>query len=110
MHEYSLTCDILKSVLEYAKDKEIKKIVLVIGEMSSVIDDSIKLYWELLAENTLAEKAQLEFRRIEGIFICRECGHSFPVKHSGFRCPKCGQQKLKIDEKSKSFYIESIEI
>lgn len=110
MHEYSLTCDILKSVLEYSQGREIKKIVLVIGEMSSVIDESVKLYWELLAENTLAEKAQLEFKRIEGYFICKECGHTFPVKHSDFRCPMCGQQKFRIDEKSKSFYIESIEV
>jgi len=110
MHEYSVTCDILKTVLEMSQGKEVKKITLVIGDMSSIIDDSVKLYWELLAENTLAEKAELEFKRIEGKFICNNCKCEFPIKHSDFKCPNCGGETFKISEESKYFYIESIEV
>ena len=110
MHEYSVACDIIKTVMEYSKGESVKKITLVIGDMSSVIDESVRLYWDLLAENTAMEQAELVFRRIEGRFVCRECGCEFPVRHSNFVCPDCGGQKFKITEESKSFYIESIEI
>lgn len=110
MHEYSITCDILKTVLAEAQGKEVKKITLVIGDMSSIIDESVQMYWELLAEGTLAEKAELEFKRVEGKFICNNCSFEFPIKHSNFKCPKCGGESFKITDESKYFYIESIEV
>ena len=110
MHEYSITCDILKTVLEQSQNKEIKKITLVIGDMSSIIDDSVKLYWELLSEGTLAEKSELVFKRIQGEFICKNCSYRFPIKGSDFFCPSCGNKTFNIPPECKSFYIESIEV
>ena len=110
MHELSITQDILKSVLEECGDREVKKITLVIGDMSSILDESVKMYWELLAEGTKAERAELVFTRIEGVFICKKCGEEFPIKHSEFKCPKCGAQSFTIPQRCKSFYIESIDL
>ena len=113
MHEFSITEDILKTVTETAKvnnAKKVTKITLVIGEMSSIIDDSVSLYWELLAENTVAEKAVLEFKRIEANFTCNTCNHVFPLKGSDFKCPNCKSESLKLDDNAKNFYIESVEI
>ena len=96
--------------MDFAGDKEVKKITLVIGDISSIIDESIKMYWELLAENTIVQKAELEFKKIEGKFICKNCGFEFLIKHSGFICPKCKGQNFIIPDECKSFYIESIEL
>ena len=110
MHEYGITQDILKSVMEVSKGRQVKIITLVIGDVSSILDESVKMYFEILAEGTEAEKAELIFKRIEGRFICKDCGEEFPIRHSGFKCPKCQGQKFIIPKECKSFYIESIEI
>ena len=69
MHELAVTQSILDISLRHAKEagaKQITGINLVIGEFASIVDNSVQFYWDLLAEGTLAQGAQLHFERIDG--------------------------------------------
>ena len=49
MHELAVTESILKTSLEYAEKEQAKKVTdvfLVIGKLSSYVDDSIQFYWD----------------------------------------------------------------
>ena len=84
-------------------------IYLVIGELSSFIDDSIQFYFSMLSPDTLAEGAELHFERIKTRFRCRQCGHEFEPKEQDWLCPKC--QALGGDViAGKEFFVESIAI
>lgn len=112
MHEMAVTANILHLVLdetERAGASRVKKITLVIGELSSILDDSVQLYFDLLCEDTPAAGATLEFKRVAATLRCRNCGHTFTKQGSSFVCPACGGDGALTGD-AKEFYIESIEV
>ena len=112
MHEMSITEDIMRIVTQHAGKVEatrITDIYLVIGELTSFIDDSIQFYFELLSPDTLAEGAQLHFNRIKTRFRCRQCGHEFEPENRDWQCPSCGALGGDVIA-GKEFYVESIEV
>ncbi|HEY3378858.1 MAG TPA: hydrogenase maturation nickel metallochaperone HypA [Armatimonadota bacterium] len=112
MHEMAVTDNMLQIVLAEAKRAEVAKVIsitLVIGELSSIMDESVQLYFDMLSEETLAAGAQLIFQRIPATLRCRACGHTYPKAGTDFTCPQCaGEGALTGD--AKEFYIESIEV
>jgi hydrogenase nickel incorporation protein HypA/HybF len=112
MHELAVTQSILNIALRHANLSNAKKVTrlnLVIGQLSSIIDDSVQFYWDMVAANTLAEGAELAFRRIPTEFTCQECQSSFATKQDTFSCPKCSSSHIKITA-GEEFFLESIEV
>lgn len=112
MHELSVTKNLLEIALQHGKKAGAKKITslhLVIGPLSSIVDESVQFYWDIIAKETMAEGAKLHFNRTECKFICLECDQEFLHNNENFCCPACGSIKVRLlsgDE----FYLESIDI
>ena len=47
---------------------------------SSIVDDSVQFYWDMLSKDTLCENAKLHFERIPARLECRDCGHQFTIE------------------------------
>lgn len=112
MHELPVTEDIMRIVTEHAeraKASRIVEITIVVGDMSSFIDDSIQFYFDLLSPGTLAEGAALVFKRIPVRFRCRSCQHEFEPDRLDWRCPQCGNLGGAVIA-GKEFFVESIEV
>jgi hydrogenase nickel incorporation protein HypA/HybF len=109
MHELSVTQSILEIVLKHAGDAErVTDIHLVIGQLSSFIDDSIQFFWDNISKDTVASGAKLNFRRIPAKIVCQDCWQK-NILSKNFTCPDCGSNEIKIVS-GDEFYIESIEI
>lgn len=112
MHELGVTQSILKIVLHHAEEAgavRIKEINLVIGQLSSIVDESVQFYWDMMSEGTIAHGAQLNFKRVPAKLHCNDCGHEFPLNQRDYTCPNCGGTKVVVaggDE----FFIESIDV
>lgn len=79
------------------------------GELSTIVDDSVQFYWDIISQDTIAEKAMLHFRRIPAEFVCQDCGNQYKPEEDSFSCPKCKSLRIKLvtgDE----FYVESIDV
>jgi hydrogenase nickel incorporation protein HypA/HybF len=112
MHELSVTESILAIVLRHADQagaERVTKINLVIGQLASIVDDSVQFYWDIIAKDTLAENAQLQFRRIPLAMLCLDCQNSFEPEQDCYACPTCGGNHLEITA-GREFYVESIDI
>lgn len=112
MHELSITQTLLDIVLEQAETHDAQRVGqvrLVIGEMSGIVDDSVRFYFELLSKGTIAEGARLAVRRVPATARCSECGERFAFERLSWACPKCGAVRLEIVE-GKEMYIESLEV
>ena len=112
MHELSITQNILDLALqkaEEAKAKEIKKINLVIGTMTGVVEDCVRFYFELLSKGTPAEKTTLAFNMVSPRAKCRACGKSFELKEDDLTCPFCHSNSLELTA-GKELFVESIEV
>ncbi len=112
MHELPVVENILSIATQNAqqnKAKEVISINLVIGQLSSLIDDSIQFYWNVLSEGTICENAKLNIRRIPAIIKCKDCGKEYDIKEEFTPCPHCGGINVRITQ-GEEFYLESIDI
>lgn len=112
MHELPITENILEIALRYAKQsnaKKIKTIYLVIGQLASIVDDSIQFYWDIIAKDTIAEGATLTFKRIPTTLQCQVCSLHFEPFQDDFSCPECKSSKIKVVS-GNEFYLEAIDI
>jgi hydrogenase nickel incorporation protein HypA/HybF len=111
MHELPVTQSILKIALKHAKEANaarIENIHIVMGELSSSVDDSVQFYWDIIAKDTIAEGATLHFRRVPAEMQCQNCSEKFHLDDE-FLCPKCGGAQVKIVA-GEEFYVEAIDV
>ena len=112
MHELAVTQSILEICLRHAEEANAAKITdinLIIGQFSSIVDDSIQFYWDMIADGTIAHGAVLHFNRIPGEMTCRTCGQTFRPDDETFACPFCSSVLVKIT-KGEEFRVESIDV
>jgi hydrogenase nickel incorporation protein HypA/HybF len=112
LHELSVTKHILEIVLDELKAtdyKEVKRIDIVIGDLSGLESESIEYYFKLLSEGTPVWGAILTFKHEKSKFRCNGCGKIYERCDFPMLCPHCKGRGAMI-ESSTSFYIESIEV
>jgi hydrogenase nickel incorporation protein HypA/HybF len=112
MHELSVTENILDIAIRHADRAEANRIsdlYLVIGDLSSIIDDSVQFYWDILTKNTIAEESRLHFKRIHTVLECKNCEQEYQPNGKDLVCPTCGGIQINIIS-GNEFYLESINI
>ena len=112
MHELPVTESILEIALRHAKAAgatKVSDIYLIIGQLSSIVDDSVQFYWDIVSDGTIAKGAKLHFRRLPARIICRGCDQEYSPVEGSLACPNCGGTDVRIlsgDE----FRVEAIEV
>ena len=112
MHELAVTESILDIALRHAPNKETTRITgvyLVIGQLASIVDDSVQFYWDILSKGTVAEGSQLHFKRIPAELVCLDCNRRYQASEGELACPECGSARIHVvagDE----FYLEAIDV
>jgi len=112
MHELSITQNILDIALRHAEQagaSRINRINLTIGQLSSIVDDSVQFYWDLISEGTIAEGAKLTFKRIPTELLCLDCNQKYIPGVDELVCPNCGSTHIKIVA-GLEFFLESIDV
>ncbi len=112
MHELSVTQGMLEIALKHAQQagaQRITHINLVIGDLSSIVDDSVQFYFDIISQDTIAEGAQLVFQRVPATFRCWDCGNIYTSRGHDFTCPQCGGMKVEVIA-GNELRVESIEV
>jgi hydrogenase nickel incorporation protein HypA/HybF len=112
MHELAVTESLLNTASDYAIKNNAQRVIslnIIIGELSSIIGDSIQFYWDIISENTICEKSTLVFNKIPAKFICQSCGEEFEINGELLPCPVCSSMNLRTIQ-GDEFLLESIEI
>lgn len=112
MHELSVTESILEITLRHAQASAARRVTglhIVVGQLSSIVDDSVQFYWDIVAKGTSAEGAQLHFRRIPTELCCQNCDLRYAPGKDDFACPACGSLGVRIVA-GEEFYLEAMDI
>jgi len=112
MHELSVTEAILETALRHARQAgagRVTDLYLVIGQLSSIVDDSVQFYWDIIAKDTPAKGARLHFERIPARFRCLDCGNLYPPDGGTLACPQCQGTHVKVAA-GDEFRLESIDV
>lgn len=73
MHELGITQEIVAIAAGYAKDAKVKRVVVEIGKLTAVLPDAVRFCFDVCAEGTLVEGAQLDIVETPGRARCRKC-------------------------------------
>lgn len=93
MHEMPITQSIFEIVTEYARMNSavrVKKVRIVIGNFTGVVEDSVRFYWESLTRDTVAEGAELEVEHVPLKVRCYNCQSEYSaVDQFSMFCTSC---------------------
>jgi hydrogenase nickel incorporation protein HypA/HybF len=113
VHELSATQGVLQIALDAAAGAGARRVLgidIVIGELTSMVDDSVQFYFEALSRDTPAAGAQLRFRREPAVASCSSCGHRAEVRPPLLPvCEVCGGHAVTVSG-GQAFYVDSIEV
>jgi hydrogenase nickel incorporation protein HypA/HybF len=112
MHELAVSESILEIAIRHAQEQNAVRITdmyLVLGQWSSIVDDSIQFYWDIISEGTIAKGAVLHFRRVPVLLACLDCGHEYKPTSEMLICPQCGSVRVKV-KTGEEFQLEAIDV
>jgi len=112
MHELAITQSMFDIVLreaEQAEASQVRKVNLVIGEMTGVVDQCVRFYFDLLSRGTIAEGADLCVRMVPPRARCRNCAEVFELRPFRWTCPRCQGTELEVIA-GRELFVESIEV
>jgi len=112
MHEYHIVEGVVKEILKKAADSKAKKVTsvtLVLGELSGLQEESIRVYFDNLSKGNILDGTKLFIKPLKSKLKCEACGNIFEHDKSDFNCPKCRGLGV-LTNSGKEFYIDSIEI
>lgn len=113
MHELPATQGILDIVLDAARGagaSRVRAVDLVIGDLSSMVGESVQFYFDVLGRDTPAAGAALRIRRERARVDCATCGTSYEVTPPlQPLCEGCGALTIRVSG-GREFFIESIEV
>lgn len=112
MHELSVTESLLKIAVQHAEQADAQRVTdlhIVIGDLASMVDDSIQFYWDIIAKDTVAEHATLHFQRVLAQLQCNNCLEEYSPTDHELICPKCGHAGSNIIA-GEEFFLESIDV
>ena len=112
MHELGVTFHIIDDLKEVAIQNDIEKItkvVLELGEVSTVIDTYLTDCWKwAIKKEELLVESELVIEKIPAITYCEDCHNRYSTIQYGKTCPKCGSGHTYLLQGSE-FNIKEIE-
>ncbi|MDO8886321.1 hydrogenase maturation nickel metallochaperone HypA [Candidatus Oleimmundimicrobium sp.] len=106
----AITESILSIVLAEAEKRDatrVKTVKIEVGELTNIVGDCVKFYFELMSKDTLASGAEVEIAEVPLQAKCPLCGKVKRVENLDFIC-ECGTG-MKIIA-GKELAISAIEI
>ena len=112
MHEYSVTQEVLRLIVDECRRAGIVKparALLELGRLSGFHSEPIQLYFGLLKEaEPLLKETVLEIREVEAAFRCTRCGQEHVAEDLWMlSCPRCPGAATEIT-RGKDLLLKSI--
>jgi hydrogenase nickel incorporation protein HypA/HybF len=109
MHELAITQNIVDIALKSAAESRVKGITIVLGELSGIVEDSVRFCFDVVAADTAAQGAALTFHKVPAHLRCTKCAFEFKLDNGDWACPQCGNLGGEVMQ-GRECYIESIDV
>ncbi len=112
VHELTITSELVSLLLaefDHRKLNEIKRVNLVIGDLTGIEIECIKFYFEILSEGTSIQGTHLCIETQKSKYKCQKCSHIYERYGFSFDCPRCYSNGIMIEDGT-SIFIKSMEV
>ena len=89
MHELSIANAVVEACAERAAGARVLRVRLEIGQLAAVLPDALRFSFDVCAQGTAVEGAELEIVEITGRAECNDCRRTMALT-SPFACCDCG--------------------
>jgi hydrogenase nickel incorporation protein HypA/HybF len=110
LHELGVVFEVIKTVENFAKKNgvtKIDKLVLQIGELSSMIPKYIEACYPAAVDGTSMQETKLEIEILPGNALCKKCNKVFNLIENKSKCPNCESKDWELLS-GKEFMIKEI--
>ena len=109
MHELSIAESVVQVASRHAEGRRVTKVYLKVGHLRQVVPSALAFSFELVAQGTPVEGAELEVQQVPAAGLCRDCGEETRLESFPLQCRACGGFDLEILQ-GEELFVESLEM
>lgn len=112
MHEMSVAQNILEIVrehIDHENELKVRTIVLKVGELSGIVNESLQFCFSTLLNNTPFSNVKLEIKNIPITAVCNKCQFVSHLEYGIFFCDKCNSSDIELLT-GRELQVEQIEL
>lgn len=109
MHELSIAESIVRIAGEQAAGRRVTKVSMRVGHLRQVVPSALSFSFDLVAEGTPVEGAELVMQEIPVRGNCRNCAEECHPESFPLQCQACGNFDLEILA-GEELLVESLEL
>jgi hydrogenase nickel incorporation protein HypA/HybF len=96
LHELSIADSVVQIACQHADGRRVTKVRLKVGHLRQVVPSALAFGFELVAEGTPVEGAELEMKEVPATGRCRDCGAENRLESFPLHCEACGSFDLEL--------------
>jgi hydrogenase nickel incorporation protein HypA/HybF len=109
MHELSIAQSVVEIACRHAAGRKVTKVKLQVGWLRQVVPSALSFSFDLVAQGTPAEGAELEIVSVPAVGRCRVCEGQTELRAFPFQCQMCRSFDLQIVA-GEELFVESLEL
>ena len=109
MHELAIAESVVQIAGRHADGRRVTKVYLKVGHLRQVVPSALAFSFELVAQGTPIEGAQLEMEEVPATGSCQGCREKSRLESFPLQCKVCGGFDLELLQ-GEELYVESLEL
>ena len=109
MHELAIAGHVVEIAARHADGRRVTKVYVRVGHLRQVVTSALSFSFDLVAQGTPVEGAELVLEEVPAAGLCRGCGVESRLEAFPLQCGACGESNLEITQ-GEDLYVESLEM
>ena len=109
MHELSLAEAVVRIACRHAAGRPVRRVELKVGHLRQVVPSALEFAFELVAQGTEADGAELVMEEVPAAGRCRACGAESELPGFPLQCGACGGLDLEL-LRGEELLVDSLEL
>jgi hydrogenase nickel incorporation protein HypA/HybF len=109
VHELSIAESVVRIAANHAAGRRVYAVDLKVGHLRQVVPSALEFAFELVAQGTPLEGAELRIEEVAAAGVCRACGVESALGGFPFRCTACGGLDLEV-VRGEELLVDSLEL
>ena len=109
MHELSIAESVVRIADRHAAGRRVARVEVKIGRLRQVVPSALEFAFQLVAEGTTVDGAELAIEDVPAAGVCRDCATESSLPDFPFRCLHCGGLDLEVI-RGEELLVDSLEL
>jgi hydrogenase nickel incorporation protein HypA/HybF len=109
MHELAIAESVVRIASAHARGRRVASVELKVGHLRQVVPAALEFSFELVAQGTALEGAQLAIEHVPAAVRCAGCGAETEVDGFPLACGVCGGLATEV-VRGEELYVDALEV